>query len=152
MHCCIYDAPGLSIKSVDIASMWPGSTMRRGPSCSMKGHDFTSSASKNTARGSRILRTWFTVPLRWNKGYGVYLGVQNNVGRTLQGHACNLGAGGSGPAVRSVVNWRFKDEHALDALGTPAISIPMPVAKGLPLDLELTADHGQDARVIRTGR
>jgi Asp-tRNA(Asn)/Glu-tRNA(Gln) amidotransferase A subunit family amidase len=36
------------------------------------------------------------------------------------------------------------------ALGTPAISIPMPVAKGLPLGLQLTADHGQDARVIRT--
>lgn len=36
------------------------------------------------------------------------------------------------------------------ALGTPAISIPMPVLKGLPLGLQLTADHGQDARVIRT--
>jgi Asp-tRNA(Asn)/Glu-tRNA(Gln) amidotransferase A subunit family amidase len=36
------------------------------------------------------------------------------------------------------------------ALGTPAISIPMPVAGALPLGLQLTADHGQDARVIRT--
>ena len=36
------------------------------------------------------------------------------------------------------------------ALGTPAISIPIPVAAGLPLGLQLTADHGQDARVIRT--
>jgi len=36
------------------------------------------------------------------------------------------------------------------ALGTPAISIPMPVANALPLGLQLTADHGQDARVIRT--
>jgi len=35
------------------------------------------------------------------------------------------------------------------ALGTPAISIPMPVATGLPLGLQLVADHGQDARVIR---
>ena len=26
----------------------------------------------------------------------------------------------------------------------------MPVANGLPLGLQLTADHGQDARVIRT--
>jgi len=39
---------------------------------------------------------------------------------------------------------------AWTALGTPAISIPMPVANGLPLGLQLTADHGQDARVIRT--
>jgi Asp-tRNA(Asn)/Glu-tRNA(Gln) amidotransferase A subunit family amidase len=33
-------------------------------------------------------------------------------------------------------------------LGTPAVSIPMPVA-GLPLGLQLTANHGQDARVLR---
>jgi len=39
---------------------------------------------------------------------------------------------------------------AWTALGTPAITIPMPVASGLPLGLQLTADHGQDARVIRT--
>lgn len=36
------------------------------------------------------------------------------------------------------------------ALGTPAISIPMPVAGGLPLGLQLTAGHGQDARVLQT--
>ena len=36
------------------------------------------------------------------------------------------------------------------ALGTPAISIPMPVGTALPLGLQLTADHGQDVRVIRT--
>jgi amidase len=35
------------------------------------------------------------------------------------------------------------------ALGTPAISIPMPIRRGLPLGLQLTADHGQDARVLR---
>jgi Asp-tRNA(Asn)/Glu-tRNA(Gln) amidotransferase A subunit family amidase len=36
------------------------------------------------------------------------------------------------------------------ALGTPAISIPMPVPGGLPLGLQLTADHGQDGRLLRT--
>src|SRR5579864_9326726 len=35
------------------------------------------------------------------------------------------------------------------ALGTPAVSIPMPVAGGLPLGLQLTADLGQDARVLQ---
>jgi Asp-tRNA(Asn)/Glu-tRNA(Gln) amidotransferase A subunit family amidase len=35
------------------------------------------------------------------------------------------------------------------ALGTPAVSIPMPVASGLPLGLQLTADLGQDARVLQ---
>lgn len=36
------------------------------------------------------------------------------------------------------------------ALGTPAVSIPMPLSNGLPLGLQLTADHGQDARLLRT--
>lgn len=36
------------------------------------------------------------------------------------------------------------------ALGTPAMTIPMPVGSALPLGLQLTANHGQDARVIRT--
>ena len=35
------------------------------------------------------------------------------------------------------------------ALGTPAISIPMPVGKGLPLGLQLTADHGHDAKLLQ---
>jgi Asp-tRNA(Asn)/Glu-tRNA(Gln) amidotransferase A subunit family amidase len=36
------------------------------------------------------------------------------------------------------------------ALGTPAITIPMPVGSALPLGLQLTADHGQDARLLQT--
>jgi Asp-tRNA(Asn)/Glu-tRNA(Gln) amidotransferase A subunit family amidase len=36
------------------------------------------------------------------------------------------------------------------ALGTPAITIPMPVGSALPLGLQLTAEHGQDARAMRT--
>ncbi len=35
------------------------------------------------------------------------------------------------------------------ALGTPAVSIPMPIASGLPLGLQLTADLGQDARILQ---
>jgi Asp-tRNA(Asn)/Glu-tRNA(Gln) amidotransferase A subunit family amidase len=36
------------------------------------------------------------------------------------------------------------------ALGTPAISIPLPVPSGLPLGLQLTAEDGQDARLLQT--
>jgi len=35
------------------------------------------------------------------------------------------------------------------ALGTPAISIPMPISSSLPLGLQLTAEPGQDARLLR---
>ena len=36
------------------------------------------------------------------------------------------------------------------ALGTPAVSIPMPVGDALPLGLQLTAALNEDARVLRT--
>jgi amidase len=36
------------------------------------------------------------------------------------------------------------------ALGTPAITVPMGEADGLPLGLQLTADRGDDARLLRT--
>ncbi|HXT26559.1 MAG TPA: amidase [Candidatus Eisenbacteria bacterium] len=36
------------------------------------------------------------------------------------------------------------------ALGTPAASIPMPVGTALPLGLQLTAERGGEARVLRT--
>ena len=36
------------------------------------------------------------------------------------------------------------------ALGTPTISIPMPVGDALPLGLQLTANHGGEAIVLRT--
>ncbi|HVQ14771.1 MAG TPA: hypothetical protein VMS40_14325, partial [Vicinamibacterales bacterium] len=35
------------------------------------------------------------------------------------------------------------------ALGTPAISIPMPVGSDLPLGLQITAAHGNDALLLR---
>jgi Asp-tRNA(Asn)/Glu-tRNA(Gln) amidotransferase A subunit family amidase len=35
------------------------------------------------------------------------------------------------------------------ALGTPAVSIPMPIASGLPLGIQLTADLGQDGRILQ---
>jgi Asp-tRNA(Asn)/Glu-tRNA(Gln) amidotransferase A subunit family amidase len=37
------------------------------------------------------------------------------------------------------------------AMGMPALTIPMPVGAGLPLGLQLTADIGQDAQLLRAG-
>jgi len=36
------------------------------------------------------------------------------------------------------------------ALGTPAMTIPMPITNGLPLGLQLTAAHGDEGRLLRT--
>jgi amidase len=37
-------------------------------------------------------------------------------------------------------------------VGTPAISVPMPVGNAMPLGVQLTAAHGQDAQLIHTAR
>lgn len=56
----------------------------------------------------------------------------------------------TGPAPRGLA---FTGDSSMNgpwtALGTPAISIPMRVGGGLPLGLQLTGAHGQDARVLR---
>jgi Asp-tRNA(Asn)/Glu-tRNA(Gln) amidotransferase A subunit family amidase len=55
----------------------------------------------------------------------------------------------TGPAPRGLSNTGDPRMNApWTGLGTPAVSIPMPVS-GLPLGLQLTADRGQDARVLR---
>jgi Asp-tRNA(Asn)/Glu-tRNA(Gln) amidotransferase A subunit family amidase len=61
----------------------------------------------------------------------------------VSGQAANL----IGYAAISPV--RLPSNPAWTALGTPAVAIPMPVADSLPLGLQLTAAHGQDARVLQ---
>jgi Asp-tRNA(Asn)/Glu-tRNA(Gln) amidotransferase A subunit family amidase len=56
----------------------------------------------------------------------------------------------TGPAPRGLAQTGDARMNApWTALGAPAISMPMRIQRGLPLGLQLTADRGQDARVIR---
>ena len=55
-----------------------------------------------------------------------------------------------GPAPRGLASTGDSRMNApWTALGTPAISLPMPVGRDLPLGLQLTADRGQEARLLR---
>jgi Asp-tRNA(Asn)/Glu-tRNA(Gln) amidotransferase A subunit family amidase len=57
----------------------------------------------------------------------------------------------TGPAPRGLaLTGDSRMNSPWTALGTPAITIPMPVGTALPLGLQLTAAHNEDARVIRT--
>ena len=59
----------------------------------------------------------------------------------------------TGPAPRGLASTGdARMNSPWTAMGTPAISIPMPIPDGLPLGLQLTAAHGQDARVLRTAK
>ena len=56
----------------------------------------------------------------------------------------------TGPAPRGLaLTGDSRMNSPWTALGTPAITIPLPVGDALPLGLQLTAAHDQDARVIR---
>ena len=56
-----------------------------------------------------------------------------------------------GPAPRGLTSTGDSRMNApWTALGTPAISIPMPVGSALPLGLQLTGNHGDEARLLRT--
>jgi len=55
-----------------------------------------------------------------------------------------------GPAPRGLASTGDSRMNApWTALGTPAITIPMPVGDALPLGLQLTATHGDEARLLR---
>src|SRR4026207_1161109 len=55
-----------------------------------------------------------------------------------------------GPAPRGLESTGDSRMNApWTALGTPAISIPMPVGNALPLGLQLTAGHGNEAVLLR---
>ena len=57
----------------------------------------------------------------------------------------------TGPAPRGISSTGdARMNTPWSALGTPAISVPMPVADSLPLGLQITAAHGEDARVLQT--
>jgi Asp-tRNA(Asn)/Glu-tRNA(Gln) amidotransferase A subunit family amidase len=54
-----------------------------------------------------------------------------------------------GPALKGLASTGDPRMNApWTALGTPAISIPMPVGNALPLGLQITAERGQDTRVL----
>ena len=61
-----------------------------------------------------------------------------------------LAPAATGPAPRGLASTGDgRMNSPWTALGTPAISVPMRVSQGLPVGIQLTAAHGQDARVLQ---
>jgi Asp-tRNA(Asn)/Glu-tRNA(Gln) amidotransferase A subunit family amidase len=78
-------------------------------------------------------------------------GARKRIADIYQATPVILVPAATGPAPRGLaLTGDSRMNSPWTALGTPAITIPMPVGDALPLGLQLTAAHGQDARVIRT--
>ena len=77
--------------------------------------------------------------------------ARNRVAEIYKATPVILVPAATGPAPRGLaLTGDSRMNSPWTALGTPAITIPMPVGDALPLGLQLTAAQGQDARVIRT--
>jgi Asp-tRNA(Asn)/Glu-tRNA(Gln) amidotransferase A subunit family amidase len=81
-----------------------------------------------------------------------YIGeCQAQVSKVYESTPVVIAPAATGPAPFSLASTGDPRMNApWTALGTPAISIPMAAFNGLPLGLQLTADRGDDARVLHT--
>jgi Asp-tRNA(Asn)/Glu-tRNA(Gln) amidotransferase A subunit family amidase len=88
---------------------------------------------------------------RYDEARGYIGECQARVSKVYESMPVMLVPAATGPAPFSLASTGDPRMNApWTALGTPAISIPMAAFNGLPLGLQLTADRGDDARVLRT--
>jgi Asp-tRNA(Asn)/Glu-tRNA(Gln) amidotransferase A subunit family amidase len=147
---------GMSIKSVDIAAMLARLYDAQRVVMFYEGARFHEQRFKEY--GSRLadladlVREGLQItPERYDNAMRYISKCKTRVAEIYKDTPVILAPAALGPAPLGLASTGDSKMNApWTALGTPAVSIPMPIAKGLPLGLQLTADHGQDARVIRT--
>lgn len=147
---------GVSIRSIDIAGMLGSLVADARTVMFYEGARFHEKRYK--PYGSRLqdmaslVREGLEIPVgRYDQARRSIAGNRARVAEIYKATPIILVPAAPGPAPRGVDSTGDSRMNApWTALGTPALSMPMPVAAGLPLGLQLTGDHGTDARVIRT--
>ena len=104
------------------------------------------------AHMGELVREGLTIPVeRYDAARRRIAEARNRVAEIYKATPVILVPAATGPAPRGLaLTGDSRMNSPWTALGTPAITIPMPVGDELPLGLQLTAAHGQDARAIRT--
>jgi len=104
------------------------------------------------AHMGELVREGLTIPVeRYDAARRRIAEARNRVAEIYKATPVILVPAATGPAPRGLaLTGDSRMNSPWTALGTPAITIPMPVGDALPLGLQLTAAHGQDARAIRT--
>ena len=89
-------------------------------------------------------------PARYGESMGYIGECRSTVAELYKATPIILVPAAPGPAPLGLASTGDSRMNAAwTALGTPAITVPMPVGSALPLGLQLTADRGQDASVLR---
>ncbi|MBI3049146.1 MAG: amidase [Acidobacteria bacterium] len=87
---------------------------------------------------------------RYDEARGFIAACRGRVAEIYQTAPVVLVPAATGPAPFSLASTGDPRMNSpWTALGTPAITIPMGEVEGLPLGLQLTADHGADARLLQ---
>jgi Asp-tRNA(Asn)/Glu-tRNA(Gln) amidotransferase A subunit family amidase len=104
------------------------------------------------AHMGELVREGLTIPVdRYDEARRRIAQARLRIAEIYKATPVILAPAATGPAPRGLaLTGDSRMNSPWTALGTPAITIPMPVGGALPLGLQLTAGHGQDARVIRT--
>jgi Asp-tRNA(Asn)/Glu-tRNA(Gln) amidotransferase A subunit family amidase len=99
-----------------------------------------------------LVRSGLQIPESRYDGARRYIdGCRQKLAELYQSSPVILVPAATGPAPAGLASTGDPAMNApWTALGTPAISIPMPVESGLPLGLQLTAAHGHDTMLLRT--
>lgn len=147
---------GLSIKSIDIVAMLTGLRTAARTVMYYEGARFHEQRFKEygsrLAELANMVREGLQMPAeQYDQAMRYIAECKTRVAELYQATPVILLPAAVGPAPLGLGSTGNAAMNApWTALGTPAISIPMPVANGLPLGLQLTAGHGQDARVLQT--
>jgi Asp-tRNA(Asn)/Glu-tRNA(Gln) amidotransferase A subunit family amidase len=147
---------GLSIKLMDIAPMLVKLSDASNTVMFYEGARFHHERFKEY--GSRLadladlVREGIQIPaVRYNEAMRYIADCRARFAEIYKETPVILSPAATGPAPQGLSSTGDASMNApWTALGCPAMSIPLPVASGLPLGLQITADRGQDARVLRT--
>ena len=98
-----------------------------------------------------LVREGLAIPAsRYDAAIGRIAAARATVSAIYKATPILLVPGATGPAPRGLaLTGDARMNSPWTALGTPAITIPMPVGENLPLGLQLTAERGDDARVLQ---
>jgi Asp-tRNA(Asn)/Glu-tRNA(Gln) amidotransferase A subunit family amidase len=147
---------GASIQSIDIAGILAkladaSKTVMFYEGARFHRQRFTEYGSR-LADLANLVREGLQIPEgRYDEARGYIAQCRNRLAEMYKATPVILVPAATGPAPLGLSSTGDPRMNApWTALGTPAISIPLSVPSGLPLGLQLTADHGQDARVLQT--
>jgi Asp-tRNA(Asn)/Glu-tRNA(Gln) amidotransferase A subunit family amidase len=147
---------GVSIKTVDISDMLKKLDEANDVEMFYEGARFHEARLKEFGDRldqplSNLIRDGLKIPLeKYNEARRYIADGRVRMAEIFKSTPVILTPAATGPAPLGLLNTGDPRMNApWTALGTPAMSIPMPVASGLPLGLQMTADLGQDSRVLQ---